>query len=271
VEVSGRDVNEQQFHDAWRGYNQEEVDDFLDQVAETIDRLTRENEYLRGRMREFESASESNRATEAMLKQTLLNAQQTAQKTVTEAQEEAKRLTAEAESRIKRVDDEVRSRMAKAEEEARGRGTDAQAAFEAKKKELDAEIGRLQAYESEVKRRLQSFLEEQLAALETLAGRSGRPKGDPPAKPRQGPPSASGNPAAGRETSSATEQEDVEADKGDQNPTAAADAPTGVFEELVRGEEKDEPPLDDFKPFDDEDLLSGRRRGFFRRRVEDRA
>ena len=271
MEVSARDVNEKQFHDAWRGYNQEEVDDFLDQIAETIDRLTRENEYLRGRMREIESTVESNRATEAMLKQTLLNAQETAQKTVAEAQEEAKRITAEAESRIKRVDDEVRSRMAKAEQEARARGTDAQAAYEVRKRELDAEIGRLQAYESEVKRRLQSFLEEQLSALETLTGRPAQTQVDPPSKSQGSTQdsSAAGNPGRDLPTSAAEEEDDETDD--DQVPEAEGEAPTGVFEELVRGEDQDEPPLDDFKPFDDEDLLSRRRRGFFRRRVEDRA
>jgi cell division initiation protein len=266
VEVSGRDVNEKQFHDAWRGYNQEEVDDFLDQVAETIDRLTRENEYLRGRMREFESAVESNRATEAMLKQTLLNAQETAQNTLKEAQEEADRLTAEAEKRIKSVDDEVRARMAKAEQDARARGNDVQAAYEAKKKELDSAIARLESYEAEVKRRLQSFLKEQLTALEALSGRSGQTKNPPP-------------PTADAETSSGGGHTDADDDapKAKDNPDAEGDelpaggtAPTGVFEELVRGEDSDEPPLDDFKPFDDEDLLT-RRRGLFRRRVEDRA
>jgi cell division initiation protein len=269
VEVSSRDVNEKQFHDAWRGYNQEEVDDFLDQVAETIDRLTRENEYLRGRMREFESAVESNRATEAMLKQTLLNAQETAQTTLTEAQEEADRLTSEAEERLKNVDDEVRARMAKAEQEARARGTDVRAAYEAKKKEFDSAIARLEAYESEVKRRLQSFLEDQLKALEALRGRSKEPENPTRSASQQEPPAGGANSGSGGEDSGAG-QENPDTDADDQLPAAGGNQPPGVFEELVRGGEPDEPPLDDFKPFDDEDLLTRRRR-FFRRRVEDRA
>jgi cell division initiation protein len=269
VEVSGRDVNEKQFHDAWRGYSQEEVDDFLDQVAETIDRLTRENEYLRGRMREFESAAESNRATEAMLKQTLLNAQETAQKTLQEAQEEADRLTAEAEKRLKGVDDEVRARMAKAEQEARARGTDAQAAYEAKKKELDSAIARLETYESEVKRRLQSFLKDQLTALETLSGRSGKAKNPPSSMSRQESSSEAENTDRGGADSKPKDNPDTEGE--DEVPAAGTTTSPVVFEELVRSEDDpDEPPLDDFKPFDDEDLLTRRRR-FFRRRVEDRA
>ena len=38
MDVSARNIHEKQFHDAWRGYSQEEVDDFLDRVAETLDR-----------------------------------------------------------------------------------------------------------------------------------------------------------------------------------------------------------------------------------------
>ncbi len=54
MDLTARDIHEKQFHDAWRGYNQEEVDDFLDKVAEVVDLLQRENVAVLGRVRELE-------------------------------------------------------------------------------------------------------------------------------------------------------------------------------------------------------------------------
>ena len=56
MDVTPKDINEKQFSDAWRGYNQEEVDDFLDRVAEAVETTQRESEALRERNLELEQA-----------------------------------------------------------------------------------------------------------------------------------------------------------------------------------------------------------------------
>lgn len=54
MDLTPRSIQEKQFHDQWRGYNQAEVDDFLDRVAETLDRVQRENQDLRDRIQELD-------------------------------------------------------------------------------------------------------------------------------------------------------------------------------------------------------------------------
>ncbi len=96
MDLTARDIHEKQFHDAWRGYNQEEVDDFLDKVAEVVDLLQRENVAVLGRVRELEQALTTSRETEEMLKKTLVSAQQAAEEAIAKAQKKADAMVAEA-------------------------------------------------------------------------------------------------------------------------------------------------------------------------------
>jgi cell division initiation protein len=50
MELGAKEIKEKQFRDAWRGYNQDDVDDFLDRVAEAMDALQREIAALRERL-----------------------------------------------------------------------------------------------------------------------------------------------------------------------------------------------------------------------------
>ncbi|MFN2593566.1 MAG: DivIVA domain-containing protein [Actinomycetota bacterium] len=168
MELSSRDIHEKQFHDAWRGYNQEEVDDFLDRVAEALARATRENEALSRRVDELDSAVASSRDAEEMLKKTLLGAQKAAEEAIASAKEKAERLISEAEARVKEVDEQVRSRSARTDEELRRRNAEAEREYTAKKRDLTEQIEQLRSFEGDVKERLKSFLEQQMKLLETL-------------------------------------------------------------------------------------------------------
>ena len=171
MDVSARDVHEKQFHDAWRGYNQEEVDDFLDRIAESLNRLERENDALRTRLREVDQMLETSRSTEEMLKKTLVTAQQAAEEAITQAKEKAEQLVGEAEERARRANDELKHRVATAEEEVRRRTAEAERDADTKRRELQTSIDRLEAFEYDIKRRLHSFLDANLKALEQLSGR----------------------------------------------------------------------------------------------------
>src|SRR5918997_4154202 len=103
MELSARDIHEKQFHDAWRGYNQEEVDDFLDRVAEVVDVMRRENVAFHNRVRELEQALTTSRETEEMLKKTLVSAQQAAEEAIAKAKEKASALLADAQERAARA------------------------------------------------------------------------------------------------------------------------------------------------------------------------
>lgn len=159
MELSARDVHEKQFNDAWRGYSQEEVDDFLDLVAEAIDHLDRENRALKERMVELDQAVAASRNTEQMLKKTLLSAQRAAEEAISTAKAKAEALVSEAEEKAGRAADDAARRVAQAERE-----------HEARRRHLDGSIERLRMFERDLKERLKAFLEQQQQALSALDG-----------------------------------------------------------------------------------------------------
>jgi cell division initiation protein len=193
MELSARDIHEKQFHDAWRGYNQEEVDDFLDRVAESFDLIQRENTAVLGRVRELEQALSTSRETEEMLKKTLVSAQQAAEEAIAKAQQKADALLAAAQERSARANDEARQRLASVDAEVRRKALDADREHTVRKRELDSAIERLRAFESDLKRRLTAFLEQQVRSLETLteapapqAERGGARRSPTPPEPGNG-------------------------------------------------------------------------------------
>ncbi len=195
MDLGARDVHEKQFHDQWRGYNQEEVDVFLDRVAETLDRLQRENRALRGRSTELEQTVATSRDTEEMLKKTLVTAQQAAEEAIAKAKAKAEQLLTEAEQRAHRSQEDVKERLAAAEVDLRRKTLDADREFTVRRKELETSIDRLRAFEADLKQRLKTFLEQQLRTLDVLEERES-PSAPAPAAARQSAPLAapSGSP-----------------------------------------------------------------------------
>ncbi len=201
MDLSAREIHDKQFHDAWRGYDQEEVDDFLDRLAEVLDEVQRENDDLHRRTHELEQAVATSRDTESMLKKTLVSAQQAAEEAVGTARDKADKLIAEAQERVQRVEAEARQRTAEAEADAKRKTLEADRAHVLKKRELDASIATLQSFESDLRKRLAAFLESQTRALETLRELPDQaPRASAPARrPNGSPPkSLSGSSAAGR-------------------------------------------------------------------------
>src|SRR3990170_2916399 len=99
MELSARAIQEKRFHDAWRGYNQAEVDEFLDLVAESFDRAQREIQSLIERIRMLDAEILERRESEEMLKRTLMTAQRAAEEAIARAKAKAQELMAEADAR----------------------------------------------------------------------------------------------------------------------------------------------------------------------------
>ena len=55
--LTPRDIHEAEFKRVWKGYNPEEVDEFLQRVVIEYEALYRENERLRRRIAELESGA----------------------------------------------------------------------------------------------------------------------------------------------------------------------------------------------------------------------
>jgi len=168
MDLTAREIHEKQFHDAWRGYNQAEVDDFLDRVAEALDRLHRENTDLKQRMGELDQAVAASRDTEEMLKKTLVTAQRAAEEAIANAKAKAEEIITQAEDRVRRTETQARERIVNAENESRRKTAESERDLTARKRELDERIDKLRAFETDIKKRLKTFLEQQLRSLDAL-------------------------------------------------------------------------------------------------------
>jgi cell division initiation protein len=175
MDVTARHIQEKQFHDAWRGYNQEEVDDFLDRVAERISQLERENATLQTRLRELDQMVEASRSTEDMLKKTLVTAQQAAEEAIATAKAKAEALVIEAETRVQKANEELKQRVATAEEEVRRTTAEAEREALIRRRDTQRTIDKLETFESQIKTRLKAFLEQQMATLDALVDKGGDP------------------------------------------------------------------------------------------------
>jgi DivIVA domain-containing protein len=179
-----------------RGYDENEVDAFLDQVEAELTRLTTENERLRRELGQARNgiavsptsvsaastaapeaaepvqaaavepaaaaAPADDTAVEQHVVRMLVLAQQTADAAVREAQTDADRTRGNARVEAERVLSEARSRSA---EEIDG--------LERSKAGLETEIEGLQTFEREYRQRLRAYLEMQLHDL--ASGKSGLP------------------------------------------------------------------------------------------------
>lgn len=176
-----------------KGYDEDEVDAFLDQVEAELTRLTGENEDLKHQVAAAQAelarrsgtggaavaaspASAAGGGTsggerssalvtsgyspgagemEEMLRRTLLLAQRTADEAVAEARAEAARIVADAQGRA-----------AASEREANRRAAMQSAALEGQRQRLEAHVQALTAFEHEYRTRLRAYLEMQLRDLE---------------------------------------------------------------------------------------------------------
>jgi cell division initiation protein len=180
MEVGPRDVYEKQFNDAWRGYDQEEVDDFLDKVAEALDETQRENADLTERVRTLEESVATAREAEEMLRTTLATAQQAAEEAMAKAKSKADQLIGEAEERARASTDEAHERVASLESDLKRKARESERHLEQRTRELGDSIARLEAREGELKRKLKEFLEREQVALEALADHAAAPPGGAP-------------------------------------------------------------------------------------------
>ena len=257
--ISAREINEKQFHDAWRGYNQEEVDDFLDRVAEAIDGLQRENDALKARLEELDQKVESAKASEEMLKKTLESAQVAAQEAITSARSKAEEIVRDAEERAQKARDELRMRVETAEQQVRQRTEEIEREQEGRRREIQDSVDRLQAFETDLKRRLHGFLEQQSAALEVLQEKEEPQPLVANDEPGEGSFDAAIDDLPEDPSDSLIELDDDESSVDvvdDDEPPAASEFDT-----------TGEPNLDDFAPYDEEAFgpARKRRRGLFKR------
>ena len=90
------DIHDHQFKKSFRGYNENEVDDFLDKIVEDFERLLNENERLKNQLYTTETELEKYRSLEKTMNDTLIVAQRTADEVITAAKRNAEGLKEQA-------------------------------------------------------------------------------------------------------------------------------------------------------------------------------
>ena len=86
------EIHEHQFKKSFRGYNENEVDDFLDRIVDDFEKLLRENDRLKNLVNSNEKELEHFRKLEKTLNDTLMVAQRTADEVITAAKKNADEL-----------------------------------------------------------------------------------------------------------------------------------------------------------------------------------
>lgn len=103
MKLTPLDIHHKEFTHALRGYNEAEVDAFLDQVADELERLFKENIDLSDRNEALEGKVRDYQDMERTLHNTLLSAQRSADEMMQKAQREAEVVLKDAEVKAKEV------------------------------------------------------------------------------------------------------------------------------------------------------------------------
>lgn len=114
--LTPQDIRDKQFGKAFRGYNEAEVDEFLDEAARQLEHLARDNSALRDQLEQLSAKVEQYQRLEDTLHNTLVVAQQAAEEIKASARREAEVIVEEARSRAGRI---VREAEARAEDARR--------------------------------------------------------------------------------------------------------------------------------------------------------
>ncbi|MBN2248159.1 MAG: DivIVA domain-containing protein [Coriobacteriia bacterium] len=137
------DIHHKEFSHALRGYNEVEVDEFLDQVADELERLFKENIDLSEKIEGLELKVREYQDMERTLHNTLLSAQKSADEIAQKAEREADAVLKEAEVKAKEIIHDALTSKQKA----------------------TADLGRIKQAEEEFRGTFKALLERQLRAI----------------------------------------------------------------------------------------------------------
>lgn len=105
------DIHNKEFKRSFRGYNEEEVDEFLDRVIKDYEKLYRENIELKETLERVNSKLEHYQHMENTLHNTLVIAQETAEEVKLNAKKETELMKKEAEIRAQKLVEEAMAKV----------------------------------------------------------------------------------------------------------------------------------------------------------------
>lgn len=138
------DIHNKEFSRSFRGYDDDEVDQFLDEIVEDFERLYKENIELKDRLEMLAQQISNYKTMENALKETLVTAQKAANDVSESAQRKSDLIMSEAEAKADRIIEDANSKVIGIKKE-----------FEENKKQIQV-----------FKTRFKSLLETQLELLQ---------------------------------------------------------------------------------------------------------
>ncbi|SHH44554.1 cell division initiation protein [Clostridium collagenovorans DSM 3089] len=107
MRITVEDIENKEFKKAMRGYNSEEVDDFLNDVLESYEEVSRENSRLKEKITSFEEKIIHYKKVEDTIQNTLVLAQSASEQTKLAAQKEADLIIKNANDSAQRMIDKA--------------------------------------------------------------------------------------------------------------------------------------------------------------------
>ncbi|MCP9472275.1 MAG: DivIVA domain-containing protein [Nitrospira sp.] len=117
MNITPLDIQQMAFRVKFRGYDQEEVNRFLEEVARTVESLNRDNAGLRERLALMEQQVTELKRAEATLSNTLMSAQSLADDVKRNAQRDAELIVKEAELKAEELFRQARVELADTQRE----------------------------------------------------------------------------------------------------------------------------------------------------------
>jgi cell division initiation protein len=107
MRITPMDIEQQEFSKSFRGYNEEEVDDFLDKIVKDYEELINENVRLNEEIERMQEKLKEFSQIEETLRSALLNAQKSAEEMKERVESEAKIIIEKAELEAKSLKQQV--------------------------------------------------------------------------------------------------------------------------------------------------------------------
>lgn len=101
------DIHNREFSRSLRGYNPDEVDEFLDEIIEEFERLYSDSRELQDRIDALTDQTKSYKAIEGTLQETLVTAQKTAEEVIAAGEQKANLIISQAEDKAQKIIDDA--------------------------------------------------------------------------------------------------------------------------------------------------------------------
>ena len=148
------DIHNKEFKRSFRGYNEDEIDEFLDQVVNDYEKLFRENDKLKEEVARLQKESDSYQEREKSINDTLMLAQKTAQEVTEHARKSAADMKENAAKECENMRHEAEMEAQKKLDEASN-----------KVRAIVAEYDRLVRDKNQFLRKVKLTMESELAVL----------------------------------------------------------------------------------------------------------